>query len=222
MLLRFIASVTALLIAWGVAQEAEGTQPPEGRPFAALTILSNGRQTVDLVTGLTTLPDGGRLMDARTGVEVLAQVIRYVEGEYIEATAVTVTGVFGEVTAEALRIDVKTSLLTATGELRLARDGLRVSATSLRYDAVDQVAGFDGGVAGTEPTFSADRVLLDILTGDVLLDGRYEYAGGLFTMRSPEVGGRLQLTLQQVGEAVTYAATTEVSPALLERFKAYL
>ena len=60
------------------------------------------------------------------------------------------------------------------------------------------------------------------LRGDVLLDGRYEYSGGLFTMRSPDAGGRLQLSLRKRGEDLVYSAATEVSPELLERFRAYL
>ncbi len=219
-----VASLTALLLAWVTAQEADppAAGSPDDRPFAALVIVSHGRQTIDIVTGLTTLPDGGTLYDAHTGVEVQASVIRYVDGEYIEASGVTASGGFGDLVAESLHIDVVDSVLTASGELRLSRDGLVLTAGSLRYHALEQVIVFDGGVTGSEPTFSADRVLLDTLSGDVLLDGRYEFAGALFTMRSPAKGGRLQLSLEQRGDEVVYAAATEVSPALLERFKAYL
>lgn len=219
-----IASTTALLLAAGAAQEAPAAADPEakGRPFAALVIVSNGRQTFDIVTGRTILPDGGSLFDAQTGVEVEAALIEYVDGEYIEATGVTVSGAFGDLQADSLRIDVKGSALTATGELRLSRHGLLVTAGTVSYYALEQVIVFDGGVKGTEPAFSADRLLLDALSGDVLLDGRYEFAGGLFTMRSPEAGGRLQLSLHQRGDELVYAAATEVNPALLERFRAYL
>ena len=133
-----------------------------------------------------------------------------------------VIAIGGDLQADSLRIDVKGSALTATGELRLSRHGLLVTAGTVSYYALEQVIVFDGGVKGTEPAFSADRLLLDALSGDVLLDGRYEFAGGLFTMRSPEAGGRLQLSLHQRGDELVYAAATEVSPALLERFRAYL
>jgi hypothetical protein len=219
-----IASLTAFLLAWGTAQEAGAPAAPttDDRPFAALVIVSHGRQSIDIMTGLTVLPDGGRVVDTQTGVEVEATVIRYVDGEYIEASGVTVSGGFGDFEAESLHIDVRDSVLTATGDLRLSRNGLQVTAGVLSYHALANVIVFDGGVRATEPAFSADRVLLDTVSGDVLLDGRYEYAGGLFTMRSPAAGGRLQLSLHQQGEEYVYAAATEVSPALLERFRAYL
>ncbi|HEX7039777.1 MAG TPA: hypothetical protein VF202_06700 [Trueperaceae bacterium] len=219
-----LASLTALLLAVGAAQgpDRPAGSSAEDKPFAALVIVSHGRQTIDIVTGLTTLPDGGTLRDAHTGVEVRAAVIKYVDGEYIEASGVTASGDFGDLVAEKLHIDVEGSVLTASGELRLSRDGLVVTAGSLRYHALEQVIVFDGGVTGTEPRFSADRVLLDTLNGDVLLDGRYEFAGALFTMRSPAAGGLLQLSLEQRGDEVVYSAATEVSPALLERFRAYL
>src|SRR5690606_39950184 len=54
--------------------------------FAALVITSHGRQVFDITTGLTTLPDGGRIYDALTDVEVEAALIEYVEGQYIDAS----------------------------------------------------------------------------------------------------------------------------------------
>lgn len=212
-----IACVTALLLTAAAAQ-------PQGeeQPFAALVITSHGRQTIDITTGLTTLPDGGKLTDTKTGVEVSAEVIQYLDGAYIEAAGVSVTGAFGDFSADALHIDVVGSVLTASGELELDRDGLLITAGLLRYHALEQVIVFEGGVQGSEPAFAADRVLLDAVTGDVLLDGRYTFVGDLFTMRSPEAGGQLQLVLSRKGEQHVYGAATEVSPALLERFRAYL
>jgi len=227
-----LACLTALPLAWGLAQgdapggvgepQAPSSQASDERPFAALVIVSHGRQSIDILTGLTVLPDGGKVVDTKTGVEVEASVISYVDGEYIEASDVRVSGRFGDFKADALRIDVRQSVLTATGGLQLSRDGLTVTAGVLSYHALGQVIVFDGGVRGTEPDFRSDRVLLDTVSGDVLLDGRYEYSGGLFTMRSPDAGGRLQLSLRKRGEDLVYSAATEVSPELLERFRAYL
>ena len=219
-----IAFLTCLLVPAATSQD--GAQPAQqeavGEAFAALVITSHGRQVFDITTGLTTLPDGGRIYDARTKVEVEASVIKYVEGQYIDASGVVVSGEFGHFQAQKMHVDLVGSVLSASGELWLSRDGLTLTAGSLEYYANENVKVFNGGVEGTEPDFYADRLLLDTLTGDVLLDGRYMYAGAVFTMRSPEAGGRLHLKPQQAGEDYVYAAATEVSPTLLQRFSAYL
>lgn len=218
-----VACWTLLLLYAGVAQEAPpANEETAGEAFAALVITSHGRQVFDITTGLTTLPDGGRIYDARTNVEVEAALIEYVEDQYINASGVVVSGDFGSFQAESMHVDLVDSVLSASGDLWLARDGLTVTAGSLQYFADEDVMVFKGGVEGTEPDFYADRLLLDVASGDVLLDGRYTFAGAVFTMRSPEAGGQLQLRPQMQGEEYVYAAATEVSPELLRRFSAYL
>jgi hypothetical protein len=114
------------------------------------------------------------------------------------------------------------SLLTASGNLRLERDGLTVTAAALRFYALSAIAVFDGGVTGTEPAFNAERVLLDVINGDVLLVGTYSFTSGLFTMTSPTEGGTLELRLHEVEGVIVYDAATDVSPELLQRFSAHL
>ena len=218
-----LACGTLLLLSPGLAQEGLPAQDETvGEAFAALVITSHGRQVFDITTGLTTLPDGGRIYDARTKVEVEAGVIKYVEGGFIDAWGVVVKGEFGNFRAEKMHVDLQESVLSASGDLWLERNGLTVTAGSLQYYADEDVMVFDGGVEGSEPDFYADRLLLDVVTGDVLLDGRYTYAGAVFTMRSPAAGGHLHLQPKLSGEEYVYAAATEVSPALLRRFSAYL
>ena len=194
----------------------------EGSPFAALEVRSNGRQVIDITTGVTTLPDGGNVVDKQTGVSFTASHIAYLDGAFIEASGVLLEGAFGVLSADDVRIDIASSTLRATGELTLRREGLEVLAKELEYFALTEVAVFEGGVKGTEPEFSAERVLLDVRNGDVLLDGRYSFSGDLFTMNSPEAGGLLELRLVELGDVVTYSAASEVSQSLLERFRAYL
>lgn len=191
-------------------------------PFAALSINSAGPQVIDITTGITTLPQGGSVIDRDTGVSFDAAHIRYLDGAFIEATDVTVDGAFGSLKADSVRIEMADSLLTASGNLRLERDGLIVVAAGLRYYALSAIAVFDGGVTGSEPAFNAERVLLDVVSGDVLLVGSYSFSSGLFTMTSPTDGGRLELRLHEVDGVIVYNAATDVSPELLQRFSAHL
>lgn len=187
-------------------------------PFAALTVTPTGRQVFDITTGVTTMPDGGTIADRSTGVLLVAGHIEYLAGVFVKATGAQVDGDFGSVRAQSLRIDLQSGVLEASGQLSLTRDGISITASGLHYDAQREVAVFTGGVTANQPAFVAERLFLDARSGDVLLDGRYEYQDVLFTLQSPAQGGRLQLRLVLRDGQPSYDAATEVSPALLERF----
>ncbi len=192
-------------------------------PFAGLTVTPAGAQQYDITTGITTLPDGGSIVDQDTGVALEARRIVYLAGVYVDAWGVRVAGTFGEVDAEELRIDLVAGVLTATGGLSLTREALTVNAHQLTYHAAGQVAVFAGGVTGSNPRFESERVLLDVASGDVLLDGEYTFEGGVFALQSPEGGGMLALRLVAKGDGgAAYDAATEPAPELLERFAPYL
>lgn len=191
-------------------------------PFASLTVSPAGRQQYDISTGVTTMPDGGVITDLDTGVELLAKHIVYLAGAYIEAEGVEVSGEFGAVVADSLRVDLETGVLGASGGLSLVRDGLRITAGSLKYYSQRQVAVFDGGVTASGPAFEADRLLLDAVSGDVLLVGNYVFEDALFTMTSPEAGGHLELRFVLRDGLPVYDAATEVRQELLARFEGLL
>lgn len=192
------------------------------KPFAALAVEAKGRQQYDITTGITSMPDGGVITDQSTGVHLEANSIVYLAGAYVEARGASVEGSFGRVTAGSLHLDLVTGVLSADGELQLARQGLLVTANTLSYNANTEVAEFSGGVTSSEPEFRAERVLLDVRTGDVLLTGEYDFRDTLFTLASPEGGGRLELRFVIIDGVGRYDAATDVRPELLERFAYYL
>lgn len=218
---RWWVVLAAALLTLGALGSSAAHAAAQGA-FAALTVEPNGSQRFDILSGVTTLPEGGTIVDRDLGVTLLAERIEYRAQEYVKAWGVKLTGAFGEVTADSMNIDQLSGRLNAAGGLRLVREGLTVSAGSLEYDAAAEIATFEGGVEGTEPTFTADRVLLDVTSGDVLLEGEYLFEGGLFAMRSPEGGGMLALKLVEADGVISYDAATEVPSELLARFAAHL
>lgn len=222
--MRLIAAphLRRLLLALLLVTGAATAQEEVHEPFAGLSIEPAGRQLFDVSTGVTKLPDGGVIIDRATGVSVNAAEIEYLPGDYVTAVTVSVDGEFGTVTASSLRIDLADGVLEADGPLELTRGGLSVKAGALTYHGERAVALFEGGVEGSTPRFSADRLLLDALSGDVLLDGEYEYADGLFVMESPTGGGQLALVFTLLEGEPAYDAATEVSAEILERFKGLL
>lgn len=210
-------AATALPAAAG-APAAEG----EAAPFAALQVVAHGDQEFDLATGVTTLPEGGEIVDQETGVRLVAAVIRYRDGDFIEAEGAEIEGRFGVATAARLRVDIATGLLEAAGGLELAREGLRLRADDLRYDADAEVVRFSGDVVGEAPPFEAAAAVLDLDTGSVVLVGPYRFEDGLFTLRAPAEGVLLELVPVETASGPSYAAASELSAALIERLGPFL
>lgn len=213
------ALLCALLLAPGPAAAQES--PPATAPaatFAGLTITAYGEQEFDLATGLTTLTDGGEIRDRDTGVVLTGRVIRYRDDELVEAEGSEVTGNFGRIGAERVRIDVPASVLTAEGGLGFQRGDTTVTAGGLTYYAETDVLLLTGAVEGSEPAFTASALALDGESGAIVLVGPYRYQDGPFTLTSESSDALLQLTPTEDG----YAVASQVSEQVLARLRAYL
>jgi hypothetical protein len=186
-------------------------------PFAALSVTAYGEQILDIATGVTTLPGGGEVIDANTGVAVSAAFLRIEEGVLIEGTDIEASGDFGHLRAGSMEIDIASGIFLAEQELLLEREELSVVSSRVEYFAEPAIVRFLGEVAGTSPSFEAQAVLLDLQTGNVLLVGPYSYEDNLFTLASSEDGALLELI-----DDLVYDAASEVSSELMERLRGYL
>lgn len=198
---------------------------------ARLTVVPRGEQVFDIVTGETELPDGGTIVDRETGVELDADWIRYREGAFVEAEDAVAEGAFGRFHAEELHVDLAATELVATGGVTLEREGLEMTAVSLRFLAEKELVRLERAIGAT-PQFEAEAVLIDVRSGDALLLGPYRYAGGAFELEDERDGSRLQLDWNEDrdaggrrqgggggddGLAARFDARSEVDPDLLER-----
>ena len=200
----------------GLAQEAgEG----EHTNFAGLTIVAAGEQEFDLLTGVTTLPQGGQIISQEYGLTLVGERIAYREGEFIEASGVSVTTDFADATAESVRFDLESGDMSANGNVRFEHETLSLRATSLRYIAVAAAVRFEGPVVGEG--LEAAGMLLDIGSGTLLLVGPYRYEDGLFELASAREGALLALTPANE-ELTELRASTDVDPGLLERLAPHL
>jgi len=204
-----------LLPALALAQEdALGTEAD----FAALSIQARGPQTFDLSTGITTLPEGGVIRDRREDVTLEGSFIRYREGDFIEVRGATVRGAFGSVRAPELRFEVGPQTLQARSDVRFESLDFGMRAERLTLDLESDVAVAEGGVRSETPALEGARALVDMRTQQALLVGPYTYQDGPITLRGAP-GELLALRWNESGEV---SAETEVTPALRERFRAYL
>lgn len=215
--------VLAACLAASLAEGQEGQAPeqPLRDAFSRLTIVAFGDQEIDILTGITTLPEGGQVIDRELGFTLTAETIRYREGDFVEAQAVEVTGEFGRASAESVTVDLEAGRLDAGEEVDFARDELGIAAGGLHYYVDESVVRFDGPVRGTGVEFEAAGALLDAEHGVFLLIGPYRYQDELFELSSEREGALLSLTpTGEDGESL--AASSRVAPELLDRLAPYL
>ena len=191
--------------------------------FAALTITPAGAEQVDIATGITTLPDGGEVVDAERELTLQSDFIRFEEGKFIETEGTEVTGKFGTLTADALRIDLEQDTITAEGELTLNNQTLSVTADALTLFLEPNVARLAGNVQSAAPEFETEALLLKLDEPDALLVSPYRFQNGPFTLEQSGQDTLLQLH-QEKGEDGTevYNPSTTVSAELLETLEPYL
>lgn len=190
--------------------------------FAAFTVEPAGDQVVDLATGVTTLPDGGRLVDAETGLALEAPFIAYQEGVFVRAKKARLTTEKVHFFAEKLDYDVKKGVARLEGEVRLDSPWIEgLKAPRARYYPGPGVAVLEGGVTAKKPDFTAKTLVADLKKRLALLLGEFRFT-------NPELGvvlkgkgedARLLLVFDDEGRV---SAETEVPKDVYERLVGFL
>ncbi|AEB11223.1 hypothetical protein [Marinithermus hydrothermalis] len=194
-----------------------------GARFAGFSVESYGDQVVDPIQGVTTLPDGGVLIDNENALRLEGGFIEYQEGRFIRAReAVFVTdGVRLE--AAELYYDAETETVRLTGGMRYASE--RFAGLSAREGLLfleDEVALLKGEIRSEDPVLEAEVMVVDGKHGEALLWGRYVYRDPVLgvTLRGNNPEKRLLLRFRE-GEAYP-EATTRVPEEVLARLAPYL
>ncbi len=191
--------------------------------FAALTVNPKGEQQFDLNTGITTLPEGGEIVDAERGLTLSATFITYKENEFIEAEGGISEGFFGLLQAPELRLEYASNTISATGGISLSKDGLALTADSLTLDMASGVAVLVGNIKNTEPAFEAAAIVIKVGEGYALLASPFNYVSGFATINQDKPGSFLQLKQTEnedgtfsynVSTTLDEAINTELSPYL--------
>ena len=189
-----------------------GAQGQEsGGLFAALTVIAYGEQHFDLATGITTLPQGGEIVDQEAGVTLKGAFVRYQEEVFIEVEDATLVTPQGEIRAQAVRLDLVRHHLSASGEVRFASEVLAVRADALTVDLAANLVVAEGNVAGDEPSFEAAALVLELAHQQVYLASPYRYRDGPVTLRAEGEGEWLVLRWEEAEGELAFEASTEVT-----------
>ncbi len=191
--------------------------------FAALTVTPAGAEVVDIATGVTTLPDGGTVVDKERGLTLQSAYIEFVENEYIATKQATVTGKFGSLSAPELTLDLVRNELWAQGEVVFVGSDIEVRADRLTLYLDAEVARLSGHVTSRDPSFETDALLLNLEISGALLVSPYAFQNGPFTLQQTSAGSLLQLRQDALPDGTyAYNPTTEVEAGLLQTLQPFL
>jgi hypothetical protein len=191
--------------------------------FAAFTVNSAGAQEMDIDTGITTLPEGGQIIDNERELTLNATFISYKDGEFIEAKSGTSEGPFGLLEAAELRLEIATNTITATGGISLTKDGLALTADNLTLELDSNIAVLSGNIKNTEPAFETAAIVIKVGKGYALLASPFNYQSGFAQFKQDKPGSLLQLKqLENEDGTFSYNVSTQVDEAINTELSPYL
>ncbi|WP_309572408.1 hypothetical protein [Deinococcus sp.] len=188
--------------------------------FGGLTITPRGPQSLNLDTGVTELPQGGKATDSRGQLTLSAQRMQFKPGAYLIATGATLTTKQGgTLKAAQVRYDLASGLVTATGDLKYTDARLvNLSATKITVQVRTGFVVAAGDVKAATPQLDGERLVFDPSTMQAVLTGPYHARQGTLNA-SGGVGGQLLLVF---GGNRVVRSSTEPDAGDLARFLPYL
>lgn len=157
--------------------------------FAALTIRATGRQMLDLVTGVTTLIDGGTVVDRTRNLRLEAAWLEYRENLFIRARNAVLINDQGRLVAPELRIDTRAETVVVVGGAEFTSATVGLAAEYLHLNLSNNFVTAQGNVRTQGPAGRADTLIIDTDRRRVLMIGHVQVADPgrfRFTVNSPD------------------------------------
>lgn len=160
--------------------------------FASFSVEPNTTEEFDIVTGISELPDGGKVIDRDSGITIIGDSLRYKEGEFIEVFGATVDGNFGRMVAPEIAVDLVYNTLSAFGEVELTTTNLTINTLDIYIYLDPSIMIAYDKVVSLDPPFESAGAVFDAQAQQGFLLPSYTYQDGLFLLSSETE--KLQLT----------------------------
>ena len=183
--------------------------------FAAFSVEPAGPQRVNLDTGVTTLPQGGVLMDNENGLRLKAGYIEYKEGAFIRARALELLSAKETFRAQSLDYDIPKQEARFGALVFANADFKGLSAERALALFAEDIVVLKGKVRADSPRLEAETLVADLKAREALVLGRFIYQEGKATLRGQGpsarlylrfVGGKVQASTKLPQEASRLAA----------------
>lgn len=194
--------------------------PASAVTFGGLNVRPLGAQNLNLQTGMTEMPQGGTVTDQKGGLTLTAARLQVKPDELLQAQGATIKTKFGgTLTAQQVRYDLKSGLVTATGVVSYSDARVKnVTAANMTLYVKSGFVVAQGNVKASSPALSAAGLVFDPNTMQAVVSGPYDLTTRLGRMNG-QAGARALLTFG--GNALT-GASARPAQSDLARFSPYL
>ncbi|WP_243031811.1 hypothetical protein [Thermus altitudinis] len=182
--------------------------PTWGARFASFSVEPFGTQRVNLDTGVTTLPQGGILVDNENGLRLKASYLEYKEGSFVRARGAELLSEGESFVAQSLEHDIPKQEARFTGLSFSNPDFKGLKAERALALFAHDIVVLKGKVQAESPRLQAETLVVNLKDREALALGSFTYQEGKATLRGQGAGARLYLRF--VSGKVQ--ATTKVPP----------
>ncbi len=189
--------------------------------FASFFVEPNSTEEFDVITGVSELPDGGKVVDQDSGVTIVGDYVRYKEGEFIEVVEATVDGGFGTMIAPDITVDLVHNTLSAYGEVELTTTNLSINTTDLYIYLDPSIIIAQNEVVSLDPPFESSGAVLDSGVQQGFLLPSYTYQDGLFLLRSKSEKLQLRWFSDSEGNTI-FETTDDLDEDVVEKLAPYI
>ncbi|WP_234505116.1 MULTISPECIES: hypothetical protein [Thermus] len=164
--------------------------------FATFSVEPFGPQRVNLDTGVTTLPQGGILVDNENGLRLKGSYIEYKEGAFVRARGVELLSSKETFLAQSLEHDIPKqearfqSLTFSNADFK----GLKAERALALF--AEEVVVLKGKVQADSPKLQAEALVVDLKGREALALGSFTYQEGKATLKGQGASARLHLRFQ--------------------------
>ncbi|GAB5602437.1 hypothetical protein FJNA_09620 [Thermus sp. FJN-A] len=176
--------------------------------FAAFSVEPFGSQRVNLDTGVTTLPQGGLLVDNENGLRLKGSYVEYKEGSFVRAKGVELLSERETFLAETLEHDIPKQEARFTGLVFANADFKNLRAERALALFAEDVVVLKGRVRAERPSLQAETLVVDLKAQEALALGSFVYQEAKAILRGQ--GPQARLYLRFAGGKVQ--ASTKLPP----------
>jgi hypothetical protein len=188
-----------------------------GAQFAGFTVQPKGNQDFNPLTGVTTLPQGGTLIDATDHLILQAPYISYKQGSFFEAQQATMKGPKALFQAAFMKYQVASQELRMRDLVYSSKDFPSIQAQEGLAFLKQGYVVLKGKIISKKPSIQAESAVIDTNHHHVLLIGPFIYRQGAEVARGNRANSLLLITF----EGGKFLLTSQVPPALLHQMEAY-
>lgn len=201
---KILLTISSFILASALAQGGLVVQP-------------NGNQETD-ANGVTTLTDGGTVIDNVNGISIKASYIKVKEGAFLNANNATIVSNANKQSITASKIDwtFTNDRMVVSGLQNISSNEIKglVTAFAIAYPKAGLLIA-PSKISATNPLVQANSAVLDGKNREVFLNGNYVFQD---KGKAKLTGSMLYIKFDDKGKAISTKTGSSIPEAVKTRF----